>query len=91
MKTKTIKPPTPKPKQYPTTDFLKLASSFCALAGGVILASNTESSGYGFIFWALSSSQMLLASILEKDTSLIAYSASLLIFVDSLGIYNWLL
>ena len=91
MKTKTIRPPSLKHKQDSTTDWLKLSSSFCALAGGIILASNTKSSGYGFIFLALSSSQMLLSSLRVKDASLIVYSASVLIFVDSWGIYNWLL
>ncbi|MDJ0631674.1 MAG: hypothetical protein QNJ34_00640 [Xenococcaceae cyanobacterium MO_188.B29] len=91
MKIKTIKPKNKKISKYHTTDFLKLSSSFFALAGGVILASNTNSSGYGFIFLALSSIQMLMSSILMKDKTLIAYSASLFIFVDSFGIYKWLL
>ena len=91
MKIKTIKPKRKTNKKYPTTDFLKLSSSFFALLGGVLLASNTDSSGYGFIFLAMSSSQMLLSSIMAKDKTLIAYSASLFIFVDSFGIYKWLL
>ena len=91
MNIASIKPLTRKPKKYPLTDFFKFSSSFCAVVGGIILASNTESSGYGFIFLAMSSSQMLLSSIIVRDKSLIAYSASLLFFVDSLGIYNWLL
>ena len=91
MKIKTIKPNQKKQKQYPATEFLKLSSSFFALVGGVLLASNTDLSGYGFIFLAMSSSQMLLSSILLKDTTLIAYSACLFIFVDSFGIYKWLL
>ena len=71
--------------------FFKWSSSICALAGGIILASNTDLSKYGFIFLALSSSQMLLASIKMQDKSLIVYSVSLFIFVDSFGIYRWLL
>lgn len=91
MKIKTIKPKVKKQKKTNIANFLKLSSSFCALLGGILLASNTESSGYGFILLALSSSQMLLSSIIINDKTLIAYSASLFIFVDSFGIYKWLL
>ena len=91
MKIKTIKPKVKKTKKTNIAKLLKLSSSFFALLGGSILASNTDSSGYGFILLALSSSQMLLSSIILKDKTLITYSASLFIFVDSFGIYKWLL
>lgn len=71
--------------------FLHYSSSACAVAGGIILASNTEVSGYGFILLALSSSQMLISSILIQNKRLITYSASLFIFVDCLGVYRWVL
>lgn len=77
------------PKQR--SNCLKLSSSFCALLGGILLASNTEVSKYGFIFLALSSSQLLAASIQEKDKTMILYSASLFVFVDCMGVYRWLL
>jgi hypothetical protein len=70
---------------------LQWSSSACAIAGGVMLASKTEISGYGFIFLALSSSQMLIASIRKQDTSMITYAVSLFLFVDCLGIYRWIL
>lgn len=70
---------------------LKWSSSTCAIVGGVLLAAKVDLSGYGFIFLALSSSQMLLASILSKDQSMIFYSASLFLFVDCLGVYRWVL
>lgn len=73
------------------SEFLKFSSSFFAMLGGVLLASKTESSGNGFIFLAMSSSQMLLASILRGDKSTICYAGSIFIFVDCLGIYRWLL
>ncbi|KJH69462.1 hypothetical protein UH38_23660 [Aliterella atlantica CENA595] len=69
---------------------LKRSSSICAIAGGVLLAAKVDLSGYGFIFLALSSSQMLLASILKKDQSMIFYSASLFLFVDCLGVDRWI-
>jgi hypothetical protein len=71
--------------------FFHYSSSACAVAGGTMLASNTEVSGYGFILLALSSSQMLMSSILIQDRRLIIYSASLFVFVDCLGIYRWVL
>jgi hypothetical protein len=71
--------------------YLKRSSCICAIAGGVILASNTSISGYGFLFLFLSSGQLLISSIRERDREMIRYSASLFIFVDSLGVYRWLL
>ena len=70
--------------------FLQFSSSACAVTGGIVLASNTEISRYGFLFLALSSSQMLTSSVIVRNTSLITYSASLFIFVDCLGIYRWI-
>ena len=71
--------------------FLKYSSSTCAIMGGSLLAANIQISPYGFILLAMSSSQMLLASILAVDKTMIFYSASLFIFVDCLGIYRWLI
>jgi phosphate starvation-inducible membrane PsiE len=70
---------------------LKFSSIFCALIGGILLASNIPTSGYGFIFLALSSGQLLLASLHDKDTSTILYAASVFVFVDCLWVYRWLL
>jgi hypothetical protein len=71
--------------------YLQYSSSLCAILGGILLASNTPSSGYGFIFLALSSSQMLVASLLKADLTMICYSGGLFVFVDCLGIYRWIL
>ncbi|MBD2663506.1 hypothetical protein B6N60_03400 [Richelia sinica FACHB-800] len=76
---------------FSTPVFLKWSSSTCALIGGILLASKISISGYGFIFLAMSSSQLLVASILLKDKSMIFYSASVFIFVDCLGVYRWVL
>lgn len=70
---------------------LKWSSSSFAIAGGILLAAKIPLSGYGFIFLALSSSQMCLASVLSHDPSMIVYSASLFLFVDCLGVYRWIL
>jgi hypothetical protein len=71
---------------------LKLTSSACAVAGGVMLAANLPNiSKYGFVFLALSSSQMLVASLRTKDTTMIIYASSLFFFVDCLGIYRWII
>jgi hypothetical protein len=71
--------------------FLQFSSSACAVAGGTLLAANTEVSRYGFIVLALSSSQMLASSMMVGNKSLIIYSASIFIFVDCFGIYRWVL
>lgn len=71
---------------------LKLTSSACAIAGGVMLAANLQNvSKYGFIFLAMSSSQLLLASLRTKDTSMIIYSGSVFFLVDCLGIVRWII
>ena len=71
---------------------LKLTSSACAVAGGVILAANVpDISKYGFIFLAMSSSQMLAASLRTKDTTMIIYSGSVFFLVDCLGIFRWII
>jgi hypothetical protein len=72
-------------------NLLKYSSIFCALLGGILLASNISNSGYGFIFLALSSGQLFVASIQNKDTSTVLYAASVFIFVDCLGVYRWVL
>ncbi len=70
---------------------LQFSSSACAVAGGVLVSSNTAVSKYGFIILALSSSQIFASSFLLRNQSLMIYAASLFIFVDCLGIYRWLL
>jgi hypothetical protein len=71
---------------------LKLTSSACAVTGGIMLAANLpDISKYGFVFLALSSSQMLAASLRTKDTSMMLYSGSLFFFVDCLGMYRWII
>jgi CheY-like chemotaxis protein len=70
---------------------LKWSSSACAIAGGILLASNTSLSGYGFIGLAASSFQMLTASLLLLDQTMIVYSGALFVFVDCLGVFRWLI
>ncbi|MDJ0727734.1 MAG: hypothetical protein QNJ38_21745 [Prochloraceae cyanobacterium] len=77
--------------RFQFTQVLKWSSSIFALIGGILLSAKIDVSGYGFIFLACSSSQMLLASILQKDIVTIVYSSSLFIFVDCFGVYRWLL
>jgi homoserine kinase len=71
---------------------LQLTSSVCAVVGGVLLAANLANiSKYGFILLAMSSSQLLVSSLLKKDTRMIIYSGSIFFFVDCLGIYRWVI
>jgi CheY-like chemotaxis protein len=70
---------------------LKWSSSSCAIAGGILLASNISISGFGFIGLATSSFQMLLASCLLADKTMVVYSGALFIFVDCLGVFRWLI
>jgi hypothetical protein len=79
------------PQKERLAKMLKWSSSFCAIAGGILLASNISISGFGFIGLAVSSFQMLLASFLLADKTMIVYSSALFIFVDCLGIFRWII
>ena len=72
------------------TNCLQYSSSICAVAGGVLLSSNTPASKFGFIFLACSSSQIIVSSSLLKQKGMMLYGASLFILVDCLGIYRWI-
>jgi hypothetical protein len=76
---------------YSSVQLLKISSSVCAVIGGVMLAAKISISSYGFLFLALSSSQLLIASIKTKDYLMVCYSGSIFIFVDCLGVYRWLI
>ncbi|AFY99842.1 hypothetical protein [Calothrix sp. PCC 6303] len=78
-------------RQHKSSEILKISSSFFALLGGILLASNTEISAYGFILLAMSSSQMLIANLQIQDKTMILYAGSVFLFVDCLGVYRWLL
>jgi hypothetical protein len=77
-------------KPLKVANYYKWSSSFFALLGGGLLALNISLSAYGFIFLAMSSSQLLVASLLIKDKTMIVYSASVFFGVDLLGVYRWL-
>lgn len=79
------------PQKERLAKILKWSSSACAIAGGILLASNTSMSGFGFLGLAASSFQMLLASLLLADKTMIVYSGALFIFVDCLGVFRWLI
>ena len=61
----------------------------CALVGGILLASKTEFSGNGFVFLALSSSQLFVASLLIADWSTVWYAGALFVCVDLVGVLRW--
>lgn len=74
-----------------STQLLKISSSICAVIGGVMLAAKLNISSYGFLFLALSSSQLFVSSIQSKDSLMMFYSGSIFLFVDCFGVYRWLL
>jgi hypothetical protein len=67
---------------------LKWSSSSFAIAGGILLASNISISRFGFMGLAASSFQMLLASLLLADKTMVFYLSALFILVDCLGIFR---
>jgi hypothetical protein len=70
--------------------FLKWSSCVCTVLGGVLLASKTNLSPYGFLFLAMGSSQMVATTYLMRDRALFVYSVCVFLFVDCFGIYRWL-
>ncbi|MDM7937999.1 MAG: hypothetical protein QUV06_11135 [Cyanobium sp. CZS 48M] len=68
---------------------LRRSSSIHAVIGGSIVAMNISASRYGFIVLAMSSAQMLVASLLDNDREMVGYSLSVFLFVDCLGIIRW--
>ena len=78
-------------KKLPIPLIFKISSSLCALCGGALLALKIPISGYGFIFLTMSSSQLLVASILQRDKIMIFYSLYVFIFIGCFGVYRWLL
>jgi hypothetical protein len=70
--------------------FLKWSSCVCTVVGGVLLASKTNLSPYGFLFLAMGSSQMVATTYLMRDRALFVYSVCVFLFVDCFGIYRWL-
>ncbi|MCG8364697.1 MAG: hypothetical protein MJA27_15385 [Pseudanabaenales cyanobacterium] len=90
------RPPKHPPKRHPkrrrsSTAIISFSSTLFAIAGGILLALNIEVSQYGFLLLAGSSSQMLIANLLLRNRCMIAYSLSLFLFVDCLGIWRWVL
>ena len=77
--------------RFPKSSTLSFSSTLFAIAGGILLALNIEASRYGFLLLAGSSSQMLLANLQLRNRSMIAYSLSLFLFVDCLGVWRWVL
>ena len=80
-----------RPKRHSLARFLKHSSIFFTIAGGMLLALNIDTSRYGFLLLAGGSSQLLLASLMGRDRCLIAYSLSLFLCVDCLGVWRWVL
>jgi uncharacterized membrane protein YdcZ (DUF606 family) len=78
-------------KSIDPSRMLRFSSTLCALLGGILLASNTSVSPYGFTILACSSGQMLMASLLDRNRDMIFYSGSVFLFVDCFGIYRWII
>lgn len=68
---------------------LKNSCIACALVGGILLASKTQFSGNGFVFLALSSSQLFTASLIIADWSTVWYAGALFVCVDLVGVLRW--
>jgi hypothetical protein len=77
--------------RHKLTQALKWSSCVCTIAGGIVLASNTAISPYGFLMLAMGSSQMVVVTFLMRDRGLFAYSLGVFLCVDCLGIYRWLM
>lgn len=60
------------------------------LIAGIMVASNTPITGWGFVLFTISSLAWIAAGYLLPDRSLLTLNSGLLL-VNLLGIYRWLL
>lgn len=70
---------------------IKIFSTVCLVLGGLLVASNTSVSGFGFLFLASSSSSMALACFLAAEKWNGLFFLLTFSIVDCFGIFNWLI
>lgn len=70
---------------------IKIFGTTCLVLGGLLVASNTSISKYGFLFLASSSSSMALASFLSAEQWNGRFFVLTFLIVDCFGIFNWLI
>ncbi len=83
-----IKRPKRKPKRLIKN--LALSATLLTALGGLMVASNTAVTRYGFLVWFLSSPQLALANYLDRNLSGFVYAITLFLFVDLLGVCRWI-
>lgn len=69
---------------------LKFSSLFCLMTGGIMVASKSKVTSYGFIFLALSSSQATIASYLLSDRWNFFIFGTTFLIVDLFGVLRWI-
>jgi uncharacterized oligopeptide transporter (OPT) family protein len=69
---------------------LRWFAAVTGLVAGVMVASNTVITGWGFVVFTISSIAWILTGWLLPDRSLLTLNSDLLL-VNLLGIYRWLL
>jgi uncharacterized oligopeptide transporter (OPT) family protein len=69
---------------------LRWFAAVTGLIAGVMVASNTSVTGWGFVLFTASSMAWILTGYLLPDRSLLTLNSGLLL-VNLLGIYRWLL
>ena len=67
----------------------KWIGTLAGIAGAVLVALNTEVSGYGFLLFLASSFLWCAAGVAQRDDSLILLQATFVI-INIIGIYRWL-
>jgi hypothetical protein len=68
---------------------VKWVGTLTGIADAILVALNTEVSGYGFILFLASSLLWCAAGVTQRDDSLILLQATFVI-INITGIYRWL-
>jgi hypothetical protein len=73
-----------------TAKAVRWLAAITGMMGGVLLAINVPISGWGFVFFAVSSAAWVVAGYVMHVKSLIAVNTVLLL-INCVGIWRWLL
>lgn len=77
--------------QVRISEKVKIFGTICLIVGGLLVASNTSISKFGFLFLASSSSSMALACFLAAEQWNGRFFVLTFLVVDCFGIFNWLI
>jgi nicotinamide riboside transporter PnuC len=64
--------------------------SICGIAGAILLSLNLSFSGYGYLFYLLSSFALIVWAVIAKAKHTLVMQLCFCV-INFIGVYNWLL